>query len=510
MSVQCNQVMFNMTSIDYFADYPESKQAQQTVLSKFGHHIHDEDLLKSFKAKRLERASSSLVGKVRSFPFIINVLLFGPKNLLKTKSLFMDEKKYDLVNILRQFSNSKAIYNEILNNYHIISNTGLETHGPVTMGSSLKNAILKATLQGAMKDNADLDADFNEMISSCNDVISAEVPNSLRDIAKSIKDKQTFKQLSDEEALQVLYKGTDESSVKFKQFLERHGHRGYRELDPMYKPWKGNPIPCIKTIKTMLSGSEKQLEAKVGKSVDQLIEELKTPLTPIKRLLIKKLLLPYTQRGVGYRELSKYFVIWLNDKLRDGFWYLAEQMVREGLIPSAESFFYLTVTEVEALCNGDRDPLILARVRHRKRLYPKMDKYKFDEFIKGPEMKPRNFEDRIIPPNLGTGMVQMKGTPVSNGSIKARVCVSEDITEADSIQPGDILITYSTDIGWSPYFPLLSGIITEIGGTISHGAVIAREFGIPCLIAVGGACSTFKTGDICVLDTKSATITKVE
>ena len=140
----------------------------------------------------------------------------------------------------------------------------------------------------------------------------------------------------------------------------------------------------------MLSGSEKQLEAKVGKSVDQLIEELKTPLTPIKRLLLKKLILPYTQRGVGYREISKYFMIWLNNKLREGFWYLAEQMVREGLIPSAESFFYLTVTEVEALCNGDRDPLILARVRHRKRLYPKMDKYKFHEFIKGPEMKPRN------------------------------------------------------------------------------------------------------------------------
>jgi len=87
------------------------------------------------------------------------------------------------------------------------------------------------------------------MVSSCNDVISAEVPNSLRDIAKSIKDKQTFRQLSDKEALQVLYKGTDESSLKFKQFLEKHGHRGYREFDPMYKTWKEDPIPCVKTIK---------------------------------------------------------------------------------------------------------------------------------------------------------------------------------------------------------------------------------------------------------------------
>ena len=121
----------------------------------------------------------------------------------------------------------------------------------------------------------------------------------------------------------------------------------------------------------------------------------------------------------------------------------------------------------------------------------------------------------------------MTGTPVSSGTVKARVCVAEDITEADDIQvkhynlvidtkaliplkSSDILITYSTDIGWSPYFPLLSGIITEIGGTISHGAVIAREYGIPSLIAVEDALSAFKTGDICALDTHSQTITKVE
>jgi hypothetical protein len=65
-------------------------------------------------------------------------------------------------------------------------------------------------------------------------------------------------------------------------------------------------------------------------------------------------------------------------------------MVAEGLIPSVDTFFFLTAEEVESLCNGSRDALILAKVRHRKRLYPKMDKYKFDEFVKGPDMRPRN------------------------------------------------------------------------------------------------------------------------
>ena len=94
-----------------------------------------------------------------------------------------------------------------------------------------------------------MEDDFNLMISSCDEVISAEVPNNLRDIAKAIKDKKQFIQLSDKEALKILRDGKDEASQKFHEFLERHGHRGYREMDPMYPPWVDDPIPCIKTIK---------------------------------------------------------------------------------------------------------------------------------------------------------------------------------------------------------------------------------------------------------------------
>ena len=77
-------------------------------------------------------------------------------------------------------------------------------------------------------------------------------------------------------------------------------------------------------------------------------------------------------------------------------------------------------------------------------------------------------------------------------------------------QKGDILITFSTDIGWSPYFALLSGLVTEIGGLISHGAVIAREYGLPCLVGVENATQMLKTGDIILLDTEKAEIVKIE
>ena len=94
-----------------------------------------------------------------------------------------------------------------------------------------------------------MEDDYHLLISSCEDVISAEVPNTLRDIAISIKDKKQLTQLSDEEALKVLTEGSQSVSQKFEQFLKRHGHRGYREFDPMCLPWGDDPIPCVKTIK---------------------------------------------------------------------------------------------------------------------------------------------------------------------------------------------------------------------------------------------------------------------
>jgi phosphohistidine swiveling domain-containing protein len=86
------------------------------------------------------------------------------------------------------------------------------------------------------------------------------------------------------------------------------------------------------------------------------------------------------------------------------------------------------------------------------------------------------------------------GTPVCRGQYTGIARVVTRIVDAKFIQQGDILITISTDIGWSPYFPLLGGVVTELGGLISHGAVVAREYGLPCVVGAEGATKTFKSG----------------
>ena len=102
------------------------------------------------------------------------------------------------------------------------------------------------------EENPHLESDYQLMISSCNEVVSAEVPNELREIARSIKNPEKFMNLIDEEALKRLRDGKDEASKKFALFIKKHGHRGYRESDPLYLPWRDNPIPVIKTIKVKI------------------------------------------------------------------------------------------------------------------------------------------------------------------------------------------------------------------------------------------------------------------
>lgn len=92
------------------------------------------------------------------------------------------------------------------------------------------------------------------------------------------------------------------------------------------------------------------------------------------------------------------------------------------------------------------------------------------------------------------GGAQVAGTPVCGGSVLGRACVITDLNDAVLLKPGDILITHSTDIGWSPYFPILGGVVTELGGLISHGAVVAREYGLPCIVGAEGATQIFNTG----------------
>lgn len=139
-------------------------------------------------------------------------------------------------------------------------------------------------------------------------------------------------------------------------------------------------------------------------------------------------------------------------------------MRHQGLIPHEDLLLYLTQTEIAQILQQPCPELTLKAAR-RKRLFPEWSKHRFDENVYGVIAPLADFDEL----NPNGDYIEVIGTPVCEGIITGRACVLRSFSEVNRIQSGDILVTHSTDIGWSPYFPILSGVVTELGGLISHG-----------------------------------------
>jgi pyruvate,water dikinase len=92
------------------------------------------------------------------------------------------------------------------------------------------------------------------------------------------------------------------------------------------------------------------------------------------------------------------------------------------------------------------------------------------------------------------GSGKLVGTPACGGHFEGEAVVVRDVTEADRIRAGQVLVTSQTDPGWATVFFLVKGLVVERGGMLSHGAIIAREYGIPAVVGVAGATSRIASG----------------
>lgn len=179
-------------------------------------------------------------------------------------------------------------------------------------------------------------------------------------------------------------------------------------------------------------------------------------------------------------------------------------MQAEGLLPDMDLIFYLTHQEIGIILDDRCRSDLINRAVRRRRLFPELKKLRFDEFQWG-IMKPQNKEQD----NIDSGCERVIGTPVCEGKVTGRACVVKTFAEVSKIKAGDILITYCTDIAWSPYFPILKGVVTELGGLISHGAVVAREYGLPCIVGATNATNIIKDGEEISMDANAGVIMKL-
>lgn len=372
------------------------------------------------------------------------------------------------------------------------------------------STILMAILsQGKTDWKTQYYSDVAMLLAKCDDVYSADVPKALQEMAVSIGksgQRDKFVKLSAEEAVWWLQMpASGEVGFKFGNFLRSHGHRCVREADFYEKSWRSDQVKVVKVLQAMLATPEPpSLERRTQDSIDEAIKQIKSPTTTFGRLVLRWAL-PKARKAVGAREWGKSISIQFHDIFKQAYWKLAELMVSEGFLPEKELIFFLTNTEILKILK-ERPSRLIPKAQRRRLLLEKQTLLQFPRINWG---HPQPIvEDEPEERNITTS-IKVQGMPVSQGSVKGTARVILSLSSAHEIKPGDILVVRATDVGWSPYFPIISGLVTEIGGLLSHGAVVAREYGLPCVVNVRRATSKFTSGDKVYLDGFKGTLEKL-
>jgi pyruvate,water dikinase len=160
-------------------------------------------------------------------------------------------------------------------------------------------------------------------------------------------------------------------------------------------------------------------------------------------------------------------------------------------VGAVRAVFLLTIDEVVGALQsprGDLAPLVRSRRAELARDQARPDPPA--TFVGSPPPV-------VMPPSGGD---LLRGLPASAGVVQGRARVVLRENEMDTLLPGEILVVHTTDIGWTPLFLVAAGVVTELGGPLSHAAVVAREFGVPSVVNVVGATRAIRTGDTLRVD----------
>lgn len=292
----------------------------------------------------------------------------------------------------------------------------------------------------------------------------------------------------DDAAALALLRGSDSPvRAQFEAFIERHGHRCVKESELSERPWRDQPTKLVRSLKTLAATKKRATPSERPRSLDETI----APFSFSDRLALR-FVVPRARRAVAAREAAKANSIRVFDVARRGYRRLGAKLAEQGLLDDAEDVFFLAHEEIGVLID-DRAAHWRERAKARRAQQPLLEALRFPDVTYGTPTPVA--EGECVVPIDG-----LRGTPVSAGTVTGPVRVVSSLAEADELQPGEIMVALMTDVGWTPYFSVIAGLITEIGSPLSHGAVVAREYGIPAVVSVKSVTSTLNTGDVVTLD----------
>ncbi len=292
----------------------------------------------------------------------------------------------------------------------------------------------------------------------------------------------------------VKFHGGQESRDAINDFLSKYGMRCAGEIDITRTRWSEKPatlIPMIlNNIKNVEPGASKQKfeqgRQEALKKAQELLDRLRQLPDGEEKAKETKRMIDLIRNFSGYREYPKYGIVNHYFVYKQALLKEAEQLVQAGVIREQEDIYYLTFEELREVVRTNKlDYHIISKRKEDYKLYERLTPPRVStsdgEIITGKYKRE----------NLPAGAIV--GLPVSSGVIEGRARVILKMEDAD-LEDGDILVTAFTDPSWTPLFVSIKGLVTEVGGLMTHGAVIAREYGLPAVVGVENATKLIKDG----------------
>ena len=288
--------------------------------------------------------------------------------------------------------------------------------------------------------------------------------------------------------------GGTQAQAAITGFLHHYGARCAGEIDITRPRWHERPgtlVPAIlDNVRNFRPGEarrrfERGLQQATAKERDLLTRLRAMPDGAQKAGEVERMI-ARLRTFVGYREFPKFGIVRRYAIYKRALLAEAARQVRAGVLHDADDVFFLTLAELrEVIATGHVD----------------------DQLVRDREAAFRSYHD-LTPPRVLTSdgatlsgayhrddvpAGALAGLAVSAGTVEGRARVILDMAQAD-LEPGDILVTAFTDPSWTPLFVGIAGLVTEVGGVMTHGAVIAREYGLPAVVAVANATRLIRDG----------------
>lgn len=467
------------------------------------------ELLNYFPKNEQERIANADAKLFKRILAEVRVAILDPDGKITSTDSAYLRWANDYLNYLKGFDQvdfekltDEELHNEFLNlRAKFLKHNRLIRYGMVThsIGSNL---ILKRWLTDWLGDKSGVL--YSKLITGLPDNKTIVTNIEMAKLAKETKkDKNAYKlikKLSSSDFLNELKTNDSlkEYASKYNKFMEDYGHRSHtREI--YYPRWIDDPSLVTEVLKSLVDANEVDLEEiEKAKREERKKAEIeitdavsKTKFGFLKKPVFSKVL-DYAQRYLIFRENQRFYLDHELTRERRLFMEYGRRFLERDIIDSEMDIFFFSKEEIFAIAKGDMfiDKETIAR---RKEEFEKYKNVLPPKFLKGNV----EFDDSV---EKQDNLLKVTGTSSSPGIATGIIRVVETIRELPKVKDEEILVTSNTDPGWTPVFSKISGLITETGGILSHGAVVSREYGIPAVTAVSNATKIFKNGQKVKID----------